>query len=139
MSNTAYRIFGTTALAISLFFTAADSQAQQQTGRSRFDVTNYRIEAQLIPDELRSAYQFRVQSRGESDLMGPRIVGAYDLGTRKVEARLHNFEFDRDMRTMLPEEQVEERLALLARIRALLLGLIRALRDAKESSARFER
>ena len=42
-------------------------------------------------------------------------------------------------RTMLPEEQVEERLALLACIRALLLGLIRALRDAKESSARFER
>ena len=51
MSNTAYRIFGKTALVISLFFTVADSQAQQQPGRARFDVTNYRIEAQLIPDQ----------------------------------------------------------------------------------------
>ena len=62
------------------------------------------IEAQLVPDEMGKGYQFRVQSRGESELMGPRIVGAYDLATRRVEARLHNFEFDRDMRTMLPEE-----------------------------------
>jgi len=41
-------------------------------------------------------------------------------------------------RATLPEHLVEERLALLARIRSLLLGLIRALRDAKGTSARFE-
>ena len=42
-------------------------------------------------------------------------------------------------RALIPELLVDERLALLARIRALLLGLIRALRDAKETPARFER
>ena len=42
-------------------------------------------------------------------------------------------------RAMLPEEQIEERLALLARIRALLLGLIRTLRDARGTTSRFER
>lgn len=51
MSNIGNRFFGTAALVLSLLFVAADSQAQQQTGRARFDVTNYRIEAQLIPDQ----------------------------------------------------------------------------------------
>ena len=42
-------------------------------------------------------------------------------------------------RAMLPEQGVEERLELLARIRALLLGLIRALRAANGTTPRFER
>ncbi len=62
------------------------------------------IEAQLIPDDASKAYQFRVQSRGESELLGPRVVGSYNLANRRVEARLDNFEFDRDMRAMLPEQ-----------------------------------
>ncbi len=43
------------------------------------------------------------------------------------------------LRVLLPEQLIEERLALLARTRSLLLGLIRALRDAKGTSASFER
>lgn len=41
------------ALALTLLFllTSAASVAAQQTGRARFDVTNYRIEAQLVPDQ----------------------------------------------------------------------------------------
>ena len=42
-------------------------------------------------------------------------------------------------RAMLPEAQLEERLAMLARIRSLLLGLIRALRDSNGATPRFER
>lgn len=51
MSNIRYRVLGTAALVILLFIAVADSHGQQQVGRSRFDVTNYRIEAQLIPDQ----------------------------------------------------------------------------------------
>jgi aminopeptidase N len=51
MSNTRHRFFGTAALVFSLFFAVANSYSQQQSGRARFDVTHYRIEAQLIPDQ----------------------------------------------------------------------------------------
>lgn len=51
MSNIRYQFLGTTTLVLSLFFAVAGAQTQQQPGRARFDVTNYRIEAQLIPDQ----------------------------------------------------------------------------------------
>ena len=41
-------------------------------------------------------------------------------------------------RDVLPDEAIEERLHLLSRIRALLLGLIRSLRQAKSASGHFE-
>jgi len=51
MNINRHRFFGMTALAFLFFFAVTGSQAQQQSGRARFDVTNYRIEAQLIPDQ----------------------------------------------------------------------------------------
>jgi aminopeptidase N len=45
------------ALVAALLFVVVSAPAQQQPGRARFDVTHYRIEAQLVPDQhlLRAA------------------------------------------------------------------------------------
>src|SRR5947209_4304238 len=44
------RAFALSTLTFLCLFVSASAQTQQ-TGRARFDVTNYRIEAQLIPDQ----------------------------------------------------------------------------------------
>ena len=51
MSNIKFNFFRIAALVGSILFVAVAATAQQQTGRARFDVTHYRIEAQLIPDQ----------------------------------------------------------------------------------------
>ncbi len=58
MSTIRLRFYRTAALAFALLCACVSINAQQtQTGRARFDVTHYRIEAQLIPDQhlLRAA------------------------------------------------------------------------------------
>jgi aminopeptidase N len=58
MTNTRFRALpALTALSLLCLTAFATAQAQQAPGRARFDVTNYRIEAQLIPDQhtLRAA------------------------------------------------------------------------------------
>lgn len=62
------------------------------------------IEGQLIPDDSQKSYGFSLQSRGGSDLMGPRVEGQIDLTTQRVRATLRNVEFGADMRAMLPQQ-----------------------------------
>ncbi len=50
MMKNSFRAFALTLLSLLCLLSSATTQAQQ-TGRARFDVTNYRIEAQLIPDQ----------------------------------------------------------------------------------------
>lgn len=50
MTKNSLRAFALTAFSLLCLLPSANVQAQQ-TGRARFDVTNYRIEAQLIPDQ----------------------------------------------------------------------------------------
>jgi aminopeptidase N len=50
MTKNSLRAFALTAFSLLCLLLSASAQAQQ-TGRARFDVTNYRIEAQLIPDQ----------------------------------------------------------------------------------------
>ncbi|HWT03586.1 MAG TPA: M1 family aminopeptidase [Pyrinomonadaceae bacterium] len=51
MTKTLFRAYALTALSLLCLLVPATAQAQQAPGRARFDVTNYRIEAQLIPDQ----------------------------------------------------------------------------------------
>lgn len=62
------------------------------------------IEAQLSPDAAGGAYNFRIQSRGASETMGPRISGSIDLPTQNVRAKLSNFAFGDDVKSMLPTQ-----------------------------------
>src|SRR5215211_7747652 len=57
MTKILFRAIALTTLSLLCLGVAATVQAQQTPGRARFDVTNYRIEAQLIPDQhtLRAA------------------------------------------------------------------------------------
>jgi aminopeptidase N len=50
MTKNSLRAFALTAFSLLCLLSSATLQAQQ-TGRARFDVTNYRIEAQLVPDQ----------------------------------------------------------------------------------------
>ena len=50
MKKNGLRAFALTTLSLLCLLVPAITQAQQ-TGRARFDVTNYRIEAQLVPDQ----------------------------------------------------------------------------------------
>src|SRR5215218_5742963 len=51
MTKILFRAIALTTLSLLCLGVAATVQAQQTPGRSRFDVTNYRIEAQIIPDQ----------------------------------------------------------------------------------------
>src|SRR5215218_3091834 len=51
MTKILFRAIALTTLSLLCLGVAATVQAQQTPGRARFDVTNYRIEAQLIPDQ----------------------------------------------------------------------------------------
>ncbi|HEY0376042.1 MAG TPA: M1 family aminopeptidase [Pyrinomonadaceae bacterium] len=51
MTKTLFRALALTALSLLCLLVPATAQAQQAPGRARFDVTSYRIEAQLIPDQ----------------------------------------------------------------------------------------
>ncbi len=57
MTKILFRAYALTTLSLLCVLSAPTAEAQQAPGRARFDVTNYRIEAQLIPDQhtLRAA------------------------------------------------------------------------------------
>jgi hypothetical protein len=64
------------------------------------------IDGQLQPagDEAGDRLRFDLQSRGVSEGLGPYATGSVSLSTGHVVARLMNFEFGRDVRSMLPAE-----------------------------------
>ncbi|HEY0547668.1 MAG TPA: M1 family aminopeptidase [Pyrinomonadaceae bacterium] len=83
MSNLRFSFRRTYALLAVLLCGVASSHAQQTPGRARFDVTNYRIEAQLIPDQhlLRAAADVTL-----TPLDATRSVVFELNGSLKVEA-----------------------------------------------------
>lgn len=62
------------------------------------------IEGQLSPGLEAGWYTFMLQSRGASEGIGPVVSGSVGLRTGQINARLKNFEFGRDIKTMLPAE-----------------------------------
>jgi hypothetical protein len=64
------------------------------------------IDGRLTPNGENRAegYDFVLQSRGVSDATGPLASGSVNLGSRHVTARLGQFEFGRDIRSMLVSE-----------------------------------
>jgi hypothetical protein len=62
------------------------------------------IEGSLSPTDVLNQYAFKLQSRGESEGIGPSVEGTLTMGTGAVRAKLGNFEFSKDIRTMLPAE-----------------------------------
>jgi hypothetical protein len=52
-------------------------------------------------------YGFHLQSRGALEGLGPYATGSISLSTGHLVAQLMNFEFDRDVRSMLPAEPRE--------------------------------
>lgn len=62
------------------------------------------IEGTLKPGDD-GAFSFLIQSRGESDSMGPMIEGDFNVYTKEVNARLlHDFHFGKEIEVMLPEQ-----------------------------------
>ncbi len=47
-------------------------------------------------------YEFNLQSRGESQGVGPSVSGSISIASGQVVAQLRNFTFGRDIKTMLP-------------------------------------
>jgi hypothetical protein len=62
------------------------------------------IEGRLSPGAEPGRYTFNVQSRGESEGIGPSVSGSINVRSGHVSARLKDFEFGRDIRTMLPAQ-----------------------------------
>src|SRR5688500_237477 len=62
------------------------------------------IEGRLTPSADAQRYRFELQSRGQSEGVGPVVSGSFSRTTGHVSARLARFEFGRDIRTMLPAE-----------------------------------
>ena len=80
-----------TALSLLCLLTGSAAQAQQAPGRARFDVTNYRIEAQLIPDQhtLRAAAEVTFTPLDATrsvifELNGSLKVEAVEMGGKAV-------------------------------------------------------
>ncbi len=67
-------------------------------------IGSLQIEGSLTPTATRNEYAFSLQSRGESEGIGPSVEGTIMMGSGDVRARLTNFEFSKDIRTMLPAE-----------------------------------
>lgn len=59
------------------------------------------VEGQLTPSADGQRYAFELQSRGQSEGVGPVVSGSFSRATGQVYARLARFEFGRDIRTML--------------------------------------
>lgn len=62
------------------------------------------IDGQLQPGEDGDRLRFDLQSRGVSEGLGPYATGSVSLSSGHVVAKLMNFEFGRDVRSMLPAE-----------------------------------
>ena len=61
------------------------------------------VDGQLAPSPNGDRYNFELQSRGVSE-MGPSVSGWVSLGRGQVSAKLLNFSFGHDVRSMLPDE-----------------------------------
>ena len=61
------------------------------------------VDGQLAPTSNGERYTFELQSRGLSE-MGPSVSGWVSLGRGQVSAKLLNFSFGHDVRSMLPDE-----------------------------------
>ena len=62
------------------------------------------IDGRLEPSADGDRLQFHLQCRGVSEALGPHATGSVSLSTGHVTARLMNFQFGRDVRSMLPAE-----------------------------------
>lgn len=61
------------------------------------------VDGQLAPSANGERYTFELQSRGLSEI-GPSVSGWVSLGRGQVSAKLLNFSFGHDVRSMLPAE-----------------------------------
>src|SRR5688500_16461399 len=61
------------------------------------------VDGQLAPSANGERYNFELQSRGVSE-MGPSVSGWFAFGRNQVSAKLLNFSFGHDVRSMLPDE-----------------------------------
>lgn len=73
-----------------------------RTGRFR-PLAFMAVDGQLAPSVNGERYNFELQSRGLSE-MGPSVSGWVSLGRGQVSAKLLNFSFGHDVRSMLPDE-----------------------------------
>jgi hypothetical protein len=62
------------------------------------------IEGRLWPGSETSRYNFELQSRGESEGIGPVVSGSVVLNTGQVNLRLEKFRFGPDIRSLLPAQ-----------------------------------
>lgn len=62
------------------------------------------IEGRLWPGSEASRYNFELQSRGESEGVGPVVSGSVVLNTGQVNLRLEKFKFGPDIRSLLPAQ-----------------------------------
>jgi hypothetical protein len=65
------------------------------------------VDGSFAPTADPDRFGFQLQSRGVSEGLGPYASGTVSLSTGQVAARLMNFEFDRDVRSMLPADPRE--------------------------------
>lgn len=65
------------------------------------------VDGNFAPTGDPDRFAFQLQSRGVTEGLGPYASGSVSLSTGAVTARLMNFEFDRDVRSMLPAEPRE--------------------------------
>jgi hypothetical protein len=65
------------------------------------------VDGSFAPAADPDRFAFQLQSRGVSEGLGPYASGTVSLSTGQVAARLMNFEFDRDVRSMLPADPRE--------------------------------
>src|SRR4051812_36895571 len=62
------------------------------------------VDGSFAPTSDPDRFAFQLQSRGVTEGLGPYASGTVSLSTGQVAARLMNFEFDRDVRSMLPAD-----------------------------------
>ena len=96
------------------------------------------VEGQLAPSANGERYTFELQSRGLSE-MGPSVSGWVSLGLGQISAKLLNFSFGHDVRSMLPAEVRRwwERHELSGRIDIPVLSYTPA-RETQPASFRVE-
>jgi hypothetical protein len=62
------------------------------------------IEGQFSPTDEKDTYQFHLQSRGETQGVGPSVQGTLVMGVNHLKAQLRNFVIGPDVKAMLAEE-----------------------------------
>jgi hypothetical protein len=74
------------------------------SGGNVVESSSIAIEGHLEPVTESKIYTFRFQSRGRLAGIGPMVEGNIVMGTGELTAKLLNFEFGADVKTMLPPE-----------------------------------